>query len=234
MTNDIRPLVVAVDGPAGSGKSSVCRGTAARLGWHYLDTGAMYRAMTWAVLAAGIDPDDEQAVAGFAKQPDISSGVNPYQPTIEVDGIDVSEEIREDRITSAVSAVSAVPKVRQLLVQKQRDAAQTAIRSGMGIVVEGRDITTVVLPNAQLKIFLTADPEVRAQRRALEQSADGAPAVAAVQATEAALARRDQLDSTRQTSPLTKATDAIELDTSTLTLDEVIAKVVEYAKQAAQ
>lgn len=234
MTNDIRPLVVAVDGPAGSGKSSVCRGTAARLGWHYLDTGAMYRAMTWAVLAAGIDPDDEQAVAGFAKQPDISSGVNPYQPTIEVDGIDVSEEIREDRITSAVSAVSAVPKVRQLLVQKQRDAAQTAIRSGVGIVVEGRDITTVVLPNAQLKIFLTADPEVRAQRRALEQSADGAPAVAAVQATEAALARRDQLDSTRQTSPLTKATDAIELDTSTLTLDEVIAKVVEYAKQAAQ
>jgi len=234
MTDEIRPLVVAVDGPAGSGKSSVCRGTAARLGWHYLDTGAMYRAMTWAVLAAGIDPDDEQAVAGFAKKPDISSGVNPYQPTIEVDGIDVSEEIREDRITSAVSAVSAVPKVRQLLVQKQRDAAQTAIRSGVGIVVEGRDTTTVVLPNAQLKIFLTADPEVRAQRRALEQSADGAPAAAAVQATEAALARRDQLDSTRQTSPLTKATDAIELDTSTLTLDEVIAKVVEYAKQAAR
>jgi len=215
VTIDIRPLVVAVDGPAGSGKSSVCRGAAARLSWHYLDTGAMYRAMTWAVLAAGIDPDDAQAVADFAKKPSIDSGVNPYQPSIEVDGFDVSEEIRKDRITTAVSAVSAVPKVRQLLVQKQRDAAQTAIRSGVGIVVEGRDITTVVLPNAQ-------------------QAADGAPAAATVQATEAALAKRDELDSTRQTSPLTKAEDAIELDTSALTLDQVIAKVVDYAKAAAQ
>ncbi len=234
MSNDIRPLVVAVDGPAGSGKSSVCRGTAARLSWHYLDTGAMYRAMTWAVLAAGIDPNDADAVARFAKKPDIASGSNPYQPTIEVDGTDVADAIREDRITSAVSAVSAVPKVRQLLVQKQRDAAQTALRSGTGIVVEGRDITTVVLPHAHLKIFLTADPEVRAQRRAREQADGGAVEAAAVQATEEALARRDELDSTRSTSPLTKAEDAIELDTSAMSLDQVIAKVVALAKAASQ
>ena len=234
MTNDIRPLVVAVDGPAGSGKSSVCRGVAARLSWHYLDTGAMYRAMTWAVLEAGIDPNDAQAVADFAKKPDIASGSNPYQPTIEVDGTDIADAIRKDRITSAVSAVSAVPKVRQLLVQKQRDAAQLAIRSGTGIVVEGRDITTVVLPNAHLKIFLTADPEVRAQRRALEQANGGVVEADAVQATEAALAQRDQFDSSRQTSPLTKAQDAIELDTSALTLDQVIARVVAYAKDAAK
>ncbi len=234
MSNDIRPLVVAVDGPAGSGKSSVCRGTAARLSWHYLDTGAMYRAMTWAVLDAGIDPNDADAVAAFAKKPDIASGANPYQPTIEVDGTDVADAIREDRITSAVSAVSAVPKVRQILVQKQRDAAQTALRSGTGIVVEGRDITTVVLPHAHVKIFLTADPEVRAQRRAREQADGGAVELAAVQATEEALARRDELDSTRSTSPLTKAEDAIELDTSALTLDQVIAKVVALAKAASQ
>ncbi|HBJ73575.1 MAG TPA: (d)CMP kinase [Actinobacteria bacterium] len=234
MTNDIRPLVVAVDGPAGSGKSSVCRGTAARLSWNYLDTGAMYRAMTWAVLEAGLDPNDAEAVADFAKKPDIASGSNPEQPTIEVDGTDVADAIREDRITAAVSAVSAVPRVRQILVQKQRDAAQTAMRSGTGIVVEGRDITTVVLPNAHLKIFLTADPEVRAQRRAKEQADGGAVAVEVVQATEAALAKRDQLDSSRQTSPLTKAEDAIELDTSNLTLDQVISKVVAYAKAAAQ
>ena len=234
MSNDIRPLVVAVDGPAGSGKSSVCRGAAARLNWHYLDTGAMYRAMTWAVLNAGIDPDDTEAVASFAKKPDIASGSNPFQPTIEVDGTDVADAIRHDRITNAVSAVSAVPRVRQLLVQKQRDAAQTALRSGTGIVVEGRDITTVVLPHAHLKIFLTADPEVRAQRRALEQAAGGVVAQETVQATEAALARRDELDSSRQASPLTKAPDAIELDTSALTLDQVIAKVVAYAKAASQ
>ncbi|MDP2288477.1 MAG: (d)CMP kinase [Actinomycetota bacterium] len=234
MSNEIPPLVVAVDGPAGSGKSSVCRGTAARLSWHYLDTGAMYRAMTWAVLEAGIDPNDAEAVAKFAKKPDIASGANPYQPTIEVDGTDVAEAIREDRITSAVSAVSAVPKVRQLLVQKQRDAAMMAMRSGTGIVVEGRDITTVVLPHAHLKIFLTADPEVRAQRRALEQADGGVVAAEAVQATEAALAKRDQLDSSRTTSPLTKAEDAIELDTSNLTLDQVIAKVVGYAKAVAK
>ena len=234
MSNDIRPLVVAVDGPAGSGKSSVCRGAAARLSWHYLDTGAMYRAMTWAVLDAGIDPDDAEAVARFAKKPDIASGTNPRLPTIEVDGVDVADAIREDRITGAVSAVSAVPKVRQLLVQKQRDAAMVAMRSGSGIVVEGRDITTVVLPNAHLKIFLTASPEVRAQRRAREQ-ADGALVSAdAVVATEAALSRRDALDSSRVTSPLTKAEDAIELDTSDLTLDQVIAKVVAYAKAASQ
>ncbi|MDO9473332.1 MAG: (d)CMP kinase [Caulobacter sp.] len=234
MTNDISPLVVAVDGPAGSGKSSVCRGTAARLSWHYLDTGAMYRAMTWAVLDAGIDPNDAQAVANFAKKPDIASGSNPYQPTIEVDGTDVADAIRQDRITSAVSAVSAVPKVRQLLVQKQRDAAQLAMRSGTGIVVEGRDITTVVLPHAHLKIFLTARPEVRAQRRALEQADGGVVADTTVQATEAALVKRDELDSSRSTSPLVKAEDAIELDTSDLTLDQVIAKMVAYAKAAAR
>ena len=170
--------VVAVDGPAGSGKSSVCKGVAARLGFRYLDTGAMYRAMAWAVLAAGVDPDDAAAVADFCVRPDIVSGTDPLAPTISVDGTDVAEPIRGEVVTTAVSPVSAVPAVRERLVAIQRAAAARAVADGVGIVVEGRDITTVVLPSADLKVFLTADPEVRAARRAKEQGSDDQASVA--------------------------------------------------------
>ena len=213
--------VVAVDGPAGSGKSSVCRGVAGRLGYRYLDTGAMYRAMAWAVLEAGVDPDDAAAVAGFCASPVIESGFDPSAPTITVDGVDVAGPIRGELVTTAVSPVSAVPAVREQLVATQRAIVARAVADGAGIVVEGRDITTVVLPDADVKIYLDADPAVRAARRAKEQ---GAPEDAVRH--QEAMARRDAYDSTRATSPLTKSGDAIVLDTTHLTLDEVIDTVV--------
>ena len=230
----MKPLVIAVDGPAGSGKSSVCRGTARTLGWRYLDTGAMYRAMTWAVLNAGIDPDDSAKVAEFCEVPAITSGVDPARSTIEVDGVDVSAAIREERVTSAVSAVSALPKVRDLLVELQRTQAREALQLWTGIVVEGRDITTVVLPDAPVKIFLTARPEIRALRRAREDAGSADASSAEVNATQAALERRDHLDSTRAASPLKQSHEAYELDTSDLTLEEVIAEVISRAKAASE
>ena len=230
----MKPIIIAVDGPAGSGKSSVCKGAAKQLGWRYLDTGAMYRAMTWAVLAAGIDLENTDAVVELAKTTNIVSGLDPQAPTIHVDGIDVSAAIREARVTNSVSAVSAIPRVRELLVQQQRDESRKALQSGTGIVVEGRDITTVVLPNAQLKVFLTASPEVRALRRAKEEAGTAVASQEAVTETQRALQRRDYLDSTRAASPLKQAHDAGEIDTSDLTLDEVIQEVVMRAQAVAQ
>jgi cytidylate kinase len=230
----VKPIIIAVDGPAGSGKSSVCKGCAKQLGWRYLDTGAMYRAMTWAVLEAGIDLENVDAVIAFAKTTNIMSGLDPQSPSIHVDGEDVSGSIREARVTNSVSAVSAIPQVRELLVQLQRDESRKALQSGTGIVVEGRDITTVVLPNAQLKVFLTASPEVRAQRRAMEEAGAAVASQEAVTKTQLALQRRDHLDSTRAASPLKQAHDASEIDTSDLTLAEVIQEVVNRAQAATQ
>ncbi|CAB5036217.1 MAG: (d)CMP kinase [Actinobacteria bacterium] len=230
----MKAIIIAVDGPAGSGKSSVCKGCAMELGWRYLDTGAMYRALTWAVLEAGIAPENSEAVVALAKKTVIRSGTNPEEPTIEVDGKDVSLEIRGADVTEAVSAVSANPRVRELLVQQQRDEARKALQSGTGIVVEGRDITTVVLPNAQLKVYLTASPEVRALRRAKEEAGAAIASQEAVSETQLALQRRDHLDSTREASPLKQAHDADELDTSELTLAEVIDEVVKRAQAVAK
>ena len=230
----MRPIIIAVDGPAGSGKSSVCKGCAEKLGWRYLDTGAMYRAMTWAVLEAGIDPLNVDSVIAFAKTINIMSGLDPQSPSIHVDGKDVSGSIREARVTDSVSAVSAIPQIRELLVQQQRDEARKALQSGTGIVVEGRDITTVVLPNAQLKVFLTASAEVRALRRAKEEAGAAFASQQAVTETQIALQRRDHLDSTRAASPLKQAPDASEIDTSDLTLAEVIQEVVNRAQAATQ
>jgi len=218
-------VIVAVDGPAGSGKSSVCRGSAAALGMRYLDTGAMYRAMTCAVLDADIDPSDSAAVAAFASRPEITSGTDPLNPTISVDGIDVSVPIRSESVTSAVSPVSAVPEVRARLVTLQREHVARARDEGVGIVVEGRDIGTVVLPDADLKVYLTADPAVRAARRAAETGTD------AVAATEAALKARDAFDSSRATSPLTQADDAVVVDTTEMTLPQVIDHVCDLVNQ---
>jgi len=224
----VRTPVIAVDGPAGSGKSSVCRGVAARLGLRYLDTGAMYRAMTWAMLDAGVEVDDPAAVAAAADGVEIVSGTDPTAPTIHVGTVDVEGPIRGDAVTGAVSAVSAVPKVRERLVAIQRGEVSAAVAAGTGIVVEGRDITTVVLPDADLKIFVTADPAVRATRRAA-QDAELGKATVDVQQTEAALRERDAKDSSRETSPLAQAADAIVVDTSDFTLEQVIDRVCSLA-----
>ncbi|MUL40746.1 (d)CMP kinase [Streptomonospora sp. PA3] len=219
-------VVVAIDGPSGSGKSSTARGVASARGLRYLDTGAMYRAMTWWMQHHRIDIGDAAAVAEAAGRPDITMGTDPAAPTVRVDGTDVAREIRTQQVTAQVSAVSAVPAVRERLVAMQREIIAQARRSG-GIVVEGRDITTVVAPDAPVKLYLTASAEARAHRRSGELSGSD---VAAIQAD---LARRDLLDSSREDSPLTRTADALELETTGLGLDEVIALVVELTDRAA-
>ncbi len=217
-------LVVAVDGPSGSGKSSVSKAVASQLGYRYLDTGAMYRAIAWAVLNAGVDPTDTQRVIEVAQQATISSGTDPDAPTIAVDGVDVAEPIRAAEVTGAVSSISAVPEVRELLLQRQRAEVQAAKAAGVGIVVEGRDIGTTVLPDADVKVFLTADAAVRAARRHKEDT--GAGRQQAQEEVAQSLAARDAADSSRAASPLTQAEDAHVVDATTLGFDEVVASVM--------
>ncbi len=220
----MRTPIVAVDGTAGSGKSSVSKGVAKALGLRYLDTGAMYRAATLWMLQNGIDVSDSESVAANADRPRISIGTDPQAPTIALDGVDVSAEIRTPPVTAAVSSVSAVPAVRKQMVALQRKAASDAADAGLGLIAEGRDIGTVVLPHADVKLFLVADPEVRAARRAAEDAARGHGG--AVHATAAELARRDHADSSRSASPLVQAEDAIVIDGTFDDLDTVIAKAV--------
>jgi CMP/dCMP kinase len=208
-------IVVAIDGPSGSGKSSTSRGVAARLGLRYLDTGAMYRGMTWWLLREGVDVHDGDAVAARAGEPEILSGTDPGGPSIIVDGVDVGLAIRSADVNAAVSPVSAVPAVRARLLELQRDAI-----GGGGIVVEGRDIGAVVAPFAQVKVYLTADPDARARRRAAEEGGTD------VDLTQASLLQRDSIDSSRAASPLTMADDAVHIDTTAYTLDEVVDRVV--------
>jgi cytidylate kinase len=215
-------LVVAMDGPSGSGKSSVSRGVARALGLRYLDTGAMYRAMTWWMLQQGVDLADPAAIAARSGEPGIVCATDPDAPAIHVDGVDVGGPIREAEVTGAVSVVAAVPEVRARLVALQREA----IGAG-GIVVEGRDIGSVVCPDAPVKIYLTASAEARARRRSAELAGT------TVEAQQEAMARRDTLDSTRKTDPLSMADGAVELDTTALSLDEVIAEVLRLVKERA-
>ena len=213
---------VTLDGPSGTGKSSVARGVAARLGAAYLDTGAMYRAATVAVLDAGIDPDDADAVARTVAAARIEVGTDAATELVHVDGVDVAERIRGVEVTRAVSAVSAVPAVRRQLVDQQR----SLVASADAVVVEGRDIGTVVLPDATVKIYLTASPEARAQRRA-GQLGVTAPAEIAVLAAD--LRRRDELDSSRTDSPLRPAEGAVVVDSTDLDQQGVVDRVVELA-----
>ncbi|WP_307795297.1 (d)CMP kinase [Actinacidiphila acididurans] len=217
------PVIVAIDGPSGTGKSSTSRAVAAKLGLSYLDTGAQYRAVTWWMLRNGVDVNDPLAVADCAGKPVIVSGTDPAAPAISVDGEDVTGPIRTQEVTAAVSAVSAVPEVRTRMVEVQRAAAAAA---GAGIVVEGRDIGTTVFPRATVKIFLTASAEARAARRSGELGGTQSVAV-----TQAALAKRDAADSGRTTSPLAKADDAIEVDTTDLTLEQVVERVVNLVEE---
>jgi cytidylate kinase len=218
-------MIVAIDGPSGTGKSSTSKAVAAKLGLSYLDTGAQYRAMTWWMLNNGIDVDDAFAVATAVDKPVIVSGTDPSAPTITVDGADATGLIRTQTVTAAVSAVSAVPEVRARLVRLQRAAALSAPE---GIVVEGRDIGTTVLPDAAVKIFLTASPEARAARRNGELEGEETMSLEAVRE---ALVERDAADSGRATSPLAKADDAVEVDTTQLSLEQVVECVVALVEE---
>jgi cytidylate kinase len=217
---------VAVDGPGGSGKSTVARALARRLGLRYLDTGAMYRALTWLALQRGIATDDADALADLARSASLAVGTDPDAPTVMIEDVDVAGPIRGPEVTAAVSAVSAVPAVREQLVALQRTLIAVAAGSSAGIVAEGRDIGTVVAPDAPLKVFLTASATERARRRADETEADAAT-------TELDLARRDQLDSSRAASPLAQAPDAIVVDSTTMGIDEVVDMIVERCQHLA-
>ena len=213
---------VALDGPSGTGKSSVARAVASRLGAAYLDTGAMYRAATVAVLDAGVDPEDAEAVAAVVAAARIEVGTAADTELVEVDGVDVAVRIRGAEVTRAVSPVSAVPSVRRRLVDQQR----ALVAAADAVVVEGRDIGTVVLPDATLKVYLTAAPEARAQRRAAQL---GLTTPAEVAELAADLRRRDEYDSSRTDSPLRPAEDAVLVDSTHLDREGVIDRVVELA-----
>ena len=218
-------VVVAIDGPAGTGKSSVSKGLARSLGARYLDTGAMYRIVTLAALRAGVDPGDADAVGSIASTVQLSVSYDPDADRCYLAGEDVSVEIRGDEVTRAVSAVSSVPAVRTRLVRLQR-----AMAGGPGsVVVEGRDIGTVVLPDAPVKIFLTASAETRALRRNEQNVAAGL--ADDYDGVLADVRRRDHLDSTRKVSPLRAAADAVVVDTSDMTEAQVIAHMLELVNQ---
>jgi cytidylate kinase len=210
------PVIVAIDGPSGSGKSTVSRAVAKELGWSYLDTGSMYRAMTWYVQNLGLPLDAVDDIVAAASGAQILPSTDPLMPGIYVGGVDVSEPIRGTEVTSAVSAVSAIPAIRAQLVALQRSIASQA---SAGIVLEGRDIGSVVMPNAKLKLFITADAQARAQRRAAEVGAE-------ITKIQESILQRDQADSTRVVSPLEMAPDAILIDTTELQLAEVIDHVL--------
>lgn len=218
-------VVIAVDGPAGTGKSSVSKGLARALGARYLDTGAMYRIVTLALLRRGVDLGDAESIGSAAGEVEMAVGFDPDDDRILLGGENVSAEIRGDAVTRAVSAVSAVPEVRVRLVELQRNLA-----TGEGsVVVEGRDIGTVVLPDADVKIFLTATPETRAQRRNDQNVAKGL--ADDYEAVLADVRRRDHLDSTRKASPLQAASDAVVVDTSEMNQSEVIAHLAKLVAE---
>jgi len=219
------PKVIALDGPSGSGKSTVARSVARSLGWRYVDTGATYRAATLAVLRAGTPLDDADAIAGVVRDAVVDLSTDPASSGVRLDGEDVSALVRGPEVTAAVSAVSAVPTVRTQLVELQRRLA-----GGDGAVLEGRDIGTAVFPDAPVKVFLDASAEVRASRRAGDT--DAGVVDATVDAVAADLARRDRLDSSRATSPLKAADDAVHLDSSALDAQEVVDRVLALVREA--
>ncbi|MCG7246987.1 (d)CMP kinase [Corynebacterium simulans] len=220
-------LILAVDGPSGTGKSTTCRALAKRLDAKYVDTGAMYRVATLAVLRAGIDPADTDAVIKATTDLPLEVSDDPDSKQVLFDGEDVSRVIREDEVTRNVSAVSAVPEVRQNLVELQRKLARDAHRA----IVEGRDIGTVVLADAPAKAFMTASAEVRAQRRHDQNLAAGLESDFATVLAD--VERRDAADSSRATSPLRPAEDATLVDTSFMSLEEVLDALTEIVKESA-
>jgi CMP/dCMP kinase len=218
------PLTIAIDGPSGSGKSSVSKAVARRLGVGYLDTGAMYRALTWWCLERGVDLTDTDAVAAAARELPLEIGTDPDAPTVSVGGTDVSEAIRTTRVSTAVSAVATNLDVRAVLQQLQRDLMARIGEQSGGVVAEGRDITTVVAPDARVRVLLTASEEARLRRRSAELH--GTVDEAAVEATRDQVVRRDRDDST--VSTFTEAAEGVALvDTSELDFDESVEAVLD-------
>ncbi|MDO5031633.1 (d)CMP kinase [Corynebacterium sp.] len=220
-------LILAVDGPSGTGKSTTCRALAKRLDAKYVDTGAMYRVATLAVLRAGVDPADTEAVIAATADLPLEVSDDPDSTQVLLGGEDVSRVIREDEVTRNVSAVSAIPEVRRNLVELQRKLAADAHRA----VVEGRDIGTVVLVDAPAKAYMTASAEVRAQRRHDQNVAAGIESD--FDTVLADVERRDAADSSRATSPLRPAEDAVIVDTSEMTRDEVVEALISIVKESA-
>jgi cytidylate kinase len=219
-------LIIAVDGPAGSGKSSAARGVARSLGLRYLDTGAMYRALTWWMLHHGVPVGSAEAVAAQSGRPVVEVSTDPGSPVISVDGTDVTAQIRNRQVSNAVSAVASVPEVRTRLVAMQQEIIAGTCAAGAGIVAEGRDIGTVVAPDAPVKVYLTASESIRAARRSADLAADPSVTVALTQAEQQ---RRDHADAAQ----MAKARDAVLIDSTALNLDEVISVIVGLAREQA-
>ncbi|WP_072150318.1 (d)CMP kinase [Candidatus Kryptobacter tengchongensis] len=218
----MKKIIIAIDGPAGSGKSTTARLVAQKLGYIYIDTGAMYRALTLKVIELGINPNDESLITKIAENTKIELLYENGNLKVILDGKDVSEKIRSPEVTSLVSIVSAHPKLRDIMVKKQRELG----RNG-GVVMDGRDIGTVVFPDADLKIFMTADVRERAKRRQKELKAQGFDVE--IEKLIKEIEERDKFDSTREIGPLKKADDAIEIDTTNLTIDEQVEIVLKKA-----
>ncbi len=223
-------MIIAIDGPAGSGKSTIARELSRRLGFEKLDTGAMYRAVAFTALDRGIDLDDEAAVCALASAITIRFTPGESGSSITVDGRDVSREIRTPLVDANVSKVSAYPGVRTAMLEPQRAVAQNH-----DVVAEGRDIGTVVFPDAEVKVFLTADPRVRAQRRVLQRHggdvADARALESEVAETLASIERRDALDASRDVAPLVAAPDAVQIDSTAFTIDEVTDQIADLVAQ---
>lgn len=220
-------MIIAIDGPAGSGKSTVAQRVAGRLGFHYLDTGAMYRAVAFRALASGVRPYDESAAARIAENDQIAfehEGDEALPSRVLIAGDDVTNAIRLPKVEDVVSTVASMVRVREAMVAQQRRIA----REG-NTVVEGRDIGTVVFPDAELKIYLTATPEERARRRAAQQAMSGILVDPA--GVRESILRRDEADSTREVSPLTPAADAVLLDTTGLSIDQVVERIARMAER---
>lgn len=220
-------MIIAIDGPAGSGKSTVAKLVAVSLGFHYLDTGAMYRAIAWRALESGVELDDASGIADVAQSSRITFAHEQGEALpsrVFVDDADVTEAIRAPRIDDAVSTVAKYPAVRAAMVEVQRDIGRTS-----DIVVEGRDIGTVVFPDAAVKVFLTASAEERARRRAVQQG-DSGLAVDTADVLKA-IEKRDEADSSREVAPLVAAHDAVSLDTTGLTIEQVVARIAALAHE---
>lgn len=222
--------MVAIDGPSGSGKSSAARGVASALGLRYLDTGAMYRAVTWWLLEHGVDVAEPEEVIRYGQGLSLEIGTDPGRQRVRIEGIDVTTAIRSRRVSNVVSLVAVVPGIRRRLIAMQRQIIAESIASGSGIVAEGRDIGTVVAPDADVKVFLTASEQVRAERRAAELTArlttSAVPgAVPSASQTRIEQDRRDRRDAAQTQM----AADAIELDATDLTLDAVIERIAGLA-----